>query len=132
MERQLADGGVLGKPFARDLPGGGENRERDRKVEARALLAQAGRRQIDGDPADRPIELCRDDSAADTLLRLLAGAVGEPDDRERGHGALEVGFHLDATGFEPDERMRDRPRQHVPRLGWVACACLCEAGEPEA
>ena len=79
----------------------------------------------------RPIELCRGDSAADALLRLLAGAVGEPDDRERGHRALEVRFDLDATCVEPDERMRDGPRQHVPRLGWGR-APVCHAGKPEA
>ncbi len=126
VERKLADGGVLGKPVARDLPGGGEDRERDREIEARALLAQAGGREVDGDPALRPLELRRGDSAAHALLRLLAGAVGEPDDRERRHRALEVRLDLDAACVEPDERMRDRPRQHVPRLGWGR-APVCHA-----
>jgi hypothetical protein len=115
---ELADGGVLGEPVAWDLTGGGEDREGDREVEARALLAEPRRREIHSDPAHRPIELGRDDSAADALLRLLARAIGEADDCERGHGTLEVRLDLDPTGVEPDERMRDRPRQHVPRLGW--------------
>ena len=131
VEGKLADSGVLGQPVARDLPGGGEDRERDREIEARALLAQAGRREVDGDPALRPLELRRGDSAAHALLRLLAGAVGEPDDRERGHSALEVRLDLDPTCVEPDERMRDGPRQHVPRLGWSR-APVCHAGRPEA
>ena len=51
VEGKLADGGVLGKPVARDLPGGGEDREGDGEIEARALLAQTGGREVDGDPA---------------------------------------------------------------------------------
>ena len=86
---ELADGGVLVEPLARDLPRGGEDRQSDREVEARALLPQARGREIDRDPpANGPFELRRGDSAPDALLRLLAGAVGEPDDREAGDAAL--------------------------------------------
>src|SRR6187397_984818 len=109
VEGKLADGRVLGQPVAWDLAGRGEDRESDRKIEARALLAQAGRREIDGDPALRPLELCRGDSAADPLLRLLAGAVGKPDDGERGHRVLKVRLDLDPACVEPDERMRHGP-----------------------
>ena len=39
VQRELADRGVLGEPVDRDLPRGGEDRQRDREVEAGALLA---------------------------------------------------------------------------------------------
>ena len=69
---------------ARELVRAGEERERDRKVEARSLLAQRGGREVDGDPASAgPRQHRVDDAAVDAVLRLLAGAVGEPDDRER-------------------------------------------------
>ena len=103
------------KPIAGNLSRGGEDRERDRKIEARALLAQAGRREVDGDPPHRPLELGASDAAAHALLRLLAGAVGEPHDREAGHTALEVGLDLDTPGLEPDERVGDGARQHASR-----------------
>src|SRR2546428_12241 len=46
VEGELPDGRVIGKAVARDLPRGGENREGDREIEARALLAEPGRREI--------------------------------------------------------------------------------------
>jgi hypothetical protein len=102
---------------ARDLAGRGEHRERDREVEARTLLAQCGWREVDGDPAFRPLALGRAHTAADAFLRFLARPVGEPDDRERRQRALEVGLDLDATSFESDESMRDSAREHVVTLG---------------
>ena len=83
VERQLAEGGVLVERARRHLVRGGEHRERDRQVEAGPFLAQRRRREVDGDRRRGPLELGRGDAAADALLRLLAGAVGEPDDRER-------------------------------------------------
>ena len=71
-----------------------------------------GRSEVDGDPPDRPLELGRRDADADALLRLLAGAVGEADDREAGDAELEVRLDLDAARLEADERVRDRPREH--------------------
>ena len=41
-----------------------EHGQRDRQVEARALLPQAGGREIHGDPVSRPLETCRGDTRA--------------------------------------------------------------------
>ena len=112
VERELADRRVPGERARRQLPRGGEHRQRDRQVEARSLLAQVGRCEVDRDPAQRPLELGGRDAAADALLRLLAGAVGEPDDRERRHAALEVGLDLDAARIEADEGVGDGSREH--------------------
>ena len=86
VERELADGRVLCEPLRRELPRGGEHGERDRQIESGALLAQRGGREVDRDPpVERPLERRRDDAAPDAVLRLLARAVGETDDREPGN-----------------------------------------------
>ena len=71
------------------------------------------------------------------LLRLLAGPVGKPDDRERGQRALEMRLDLDATCFETDESMRDCAREHTATLGrrsrgFVSGVCQLRADSPRA
>src|SRR6266545_5469663 len=101
------------QPLGRHLPRRGEDRERDRQVEAGALLPQAGGRKVDGDARPRPLPLSRGDAAADPLLRLLAGTVGEPDDREARDPALEMRLDLDPARIEADEGVRDSAREHA-------------------
>jgi hypothetical protein len=36
----------------------------------------------------------------------------EADDREAGHGELDVGLDLDPTGLQPDQRVRERASEH--------------------
>ena len=50
VERELADRRVLGERVRAGPARRGEHRERDRQVEAGALLAQRRRREVDGDP----------------------------------------------------------------------------------
>jgi hypothetical protein len=103
---------VLGEAIARNLSRGCEERKRDREVEARAFFLQLGRREVDSRLVARPLELRRLDPATDPLLRLLARAVDEADDREGRNAALDVRFHLDATRLEADEGKGDRAREH--------------------
>jgi len=50
-------------------------------------------------------------------FRLLARAIGEPHDRERGLlTRAQVGLDLDATRLEADERKRDRAAEHPPTV----------------
>ena len=116
VERELADGGVPDERVGRHLPRGRQHRQRDRQVEARALLPELGRGEVDGDPAQWPLELGRGDPAPHPLLRLLARAVGEADDRERRQAPLEVRLDLHPAGVEADKRMRDRSCEHVSTL----------------
>ena len=109
---------------ARNLARGREHRERDRQVEARALLPQPRGREVDRDPPQRPLELGRGDPAPDAVLRLLAGAVGEPDDREPRQAALEVRLDLDAAGVEADERVGDGAREHPTHARVPMLTCL--------
>ena len=118
VERELADRGVPFERFRRHLVGGGEHGERDRQVEARPLLAQRGRCEVDRDaPLRGPLELGRRDSRAHSFLRLLARPVGEADDRERRQPPLEVRLDLDAARVDADERVGDRACEHRPTLG---------------
>ena len=123
----------LGSSLGRNLTRRRQHGQRDRQVEAGALLPQLGRRQIDRDPPHGPLELRGRDPRADALLRLLAGAVGQPDDRERRHPELEVRLDLDAASVEPDQRVRDRPCEHASNVdsnlsrvcdGFVPKVCL--------
>jgi len=117
VERQLADRGVAAERVRRELPGRGEHRQGDGHVEARPLLAESGGCKVDGQPAARPLELGGGDPAADAVLRLLAGSVGEADDREGGRAALQVRLDLDAARVEADESVGDRAGEHVVTLG---------------
>jgi hypothetical protein len=76
---------------ARHLPRRGQHRERDRQVEAGALLPQLRRREVDGDAAARKLELGGRDSATDALARLVQRLVGQADDRKRGNAVLKLG-----------------------------------------
>src|SRR5712691_5714044 len=105
-----------GEASRRQLAGGAEDGERDREVEAGPLFAQVGWRQVDGDPPDGPFELGGGDATAHAVLRLLAGAVGEADDREARHTSLQVRLDFDAARLEADESVRDGAREHVVRV----------------
>ncbi len=103
---------MLGQALARNLSGRCEQRERDRQVEARALLLQLRRREIDSGLVTGPLELRRLDAAPDALLRFLTRAIHEPDERERRYATLNVRLHLDASRLEADEGERDCAREH--------------------
>ena len=115
VERQLADRRMARQPVRRKLSRRGQDRERDREVEPRSLLAQGRRREVDRDPAHRPVELGGRDAAPDSMLRLLARAIGQAHDRKPGNAVLEVGLHLHFAGLEPYKGMGDRPSEHTRR-----------------
>jgi hypothetical protein len=116
VERELARHSVLGERLPRHLPRRGEDGERDRQVESRTLLAQRGGREVDRDLALRPPERGGRDAASHAVLRLLARAVGEADDREAGHAAVQVGLDLHPPRVQPDDRVRDDARHHLPNV----------------
>ena len=116
VERELPDRGGARERAPRELLRRGEQRERDRQVEAGALLAQLGRREIDRDPTRREVELRRGDPRPDTLTGFLASTVGQPDDREARQAVANVRLDVDPTRLEADERMRDRACKHAARL----------------
>jgi hypothetical protein len=46
------------------------------------------------------------------MLRLLARAVDQPDDRESRDAGLKVGLYLDTPRLESDESVSNRTREH--------------------
>ena len=64
--------------------------ERERRVEARAGLAQRRRREVGGDPRGRELEARVQDRRPDPVARLAHGRVAEADDRERGQPGADV------------------------------------------
>ena len=64
VKRELADRRVPTQGLRWHLPRGGQHGQRDRQVESRALLTQLGRREVDRDPAHRPLQLRRRDPAS--------------------------------------------------------------------
>jgi hypothetical protein len=64
-ERGAADGAQV------EPPGGTQHHDRDGEVEARAVLGQIGREQVDGDSAVGPLLVGVDDRGADPVARLV-------------------------------------------------------------
>ena len=120
VERELAERRDAVEGIRRQLVRRGEDRQRDRQVEARSLLAQSGGCEVDGDAPHGKLELSGRNAAPHPFLRLLAGAVCETDDRERRPRQFEAGLDLDPAWLEPDERVSDRACNHVATLGGKA------------
>ena len=96
---------MLEQPRRGQLVEAGEDGERDRKVEPEPSLRSAAGARLTVIlvlPGHASIALTI--PLLDAMLRLLAGAVGEPDDRERRQvGADEVRLDLDAARLEADD-----------------------------
>ena len=115
VERKLPDTAVLEEPLGRELVRPGQERERNRQVEAGSFLAKRSRGEVDRDPvAAGPGQHRVDDAAVHTVLGLLAGTVGQPDDRERGQlGRDEVRLDLHAARLEADDGGGEGSREHT-------------------
>ena len=123
VQRQLADGSVPPQPLSRNLMRRREHRQGDRQVEAGAFLSQDRRREVHGDAMPRPLETRRGHAGANTVLRLLACAVREADDREAGQAAFDVRLHLHPPRVEADKSVGDRAREHTVERSRGLHAC---------
>ena len=104
---------MLSQPLWRKLAHRGEDGERYGKVEARSFLPQSGRCEVHGDPlVEGPLERRGHDAAADAVLRLLAGSVGEADDREPRDAGLKMCLDFHFPRLETDESVSDRTCEH--------------------
>ena len=79
----------------RELARGGQNTQRDRQVEAAALLGQVRRCQVDRDPPGREFETGIDQCGADPVLALLDRGFRQSNDRQAGQPASQVDFDTD-------------------------------------
>jgi len=94
-----------------------QERQGDRQIEAGPLLLQLRRRQVDRDATAGELELCGENATANSLLRLLTRAIGEPDDRQRRRlAALNMRLHLHPPRLEADEGKGNRAREHTSTL----------------
>src|SRR5262249_13117688 len=121
---QFAHDGMRAQRRRLDLTRRSEHGESNREVEGRAFLAQTGGSEVHDDACPRPLEFGRGYTAADTFLRLLASAVGEPDDRRGGLAVREVRFDLDASWLETNERMCCRASEHTSTVEGEALRVL--------
>jgi hypothetical protein len=109
VERQLADHRQLRQRLPLELPGGDQQGDGDRQVEARAGLAEAGRRQVDDDPSQRELEAAVGERRPHPLARLPDRRVGQADQGEGGQAAVDV--DLDPHRPRGDAVERERPRR---------------------
>ena len=79
----------------------------DGQIESSALLAQPGRRQVDGDALEGPLESARQECGADPVAGLPARRVGQPHDCESGDAVRDM--DLDVNGL-PDHPLQDSRR----------------------
>ena len=112
VERELAE-----RDLRRHLVAGqdvhrGEDRERDRQVEVRALLRQVGRREVDGDPLRGKREAHRGHRGAHPLLGLGDRLVGQADEVEGGQAGGDRALHLDEPRLDALECHRVGARDH--------------------
>src|SRR5439155_22433448 len=98
VERQLAhEDPLLEWCPARDLPRSEQERDRDRKVEAGALLSDVRGRQVDGDLSGRKLEAAVSKRREDALAAFPHGRVGQSHEREGRKSGPQVCPGFDAA-----------------------------------
>ena len=120
-QRQLADHRAAVDGVVVDLAAGDEQRDRQRQVEARADLAQVGRREVHGDAPQRELEARVHQRRPHALTRLADRLVGEPDDRERRQALADVrldphaaaGHAVHGEGGDPGDHGSERALEVV-------------------
>ena len=95
------------------LPGGRQQRRREREVECRARLAQVRWSEVHRDAPQREVEPRVDERRTDALARLLHGRIAQADDRERGQPRVDVGLDRDADAVDPEQGEGGRTSQHA-------------------
>ena len=115
-ERELALHRAAVQRLDRELPARRQHGHGDRQVEAWSGLAQVGGREVDGDALGGKLEARVDHGRAHAVARLADGFVGEPDDRERGQPAADVGLDPHPARLDPvdSERVDAREAQNAP------------------
>jgi hypothetical protein len=98
------------------LLAGSQQTYRNRKVETRAALALAGRRQVHRDPTRWPHQATGQHRCAHTISRFAARFVGQPDDLERRQPGGHVDLHCDGAPFDAEQRGRTNGSQHADLL----------------
>src|SRR5581483_10810497 len=100
VERELAQNQVVAHALDAERAGArGQDAERNREVERRALLAGVSRREVDSNLAVRKVVARVFDRRLDPLLGLAHRALGQPHRLERWHAAGDVDLDFDREGI---------------------------------
>ena len=105
---------------------GRKSGDRDREIEARAVLGQARGREVDGELATRQRQVAVRARIVHPLMRLAHGLVGEADDHEGGRLVRQVGFDLDEISVQAREH--DAPRAPDGHRRSSRCSSTAVAG----
>src|SRR5439155_856630 len=109
-------GGSASGP-ARDLPRSEQERDRDRKVEAGALLSDVRGRQVDGDLSGRKLEAAVSKRREDALAAFPHGRVGQSHDREGRKSGAQVCLDFDEEAVDPLRGATRDTGKHGARSG---------------
>ena len=115
VEAELAADEAPGERLLRELPVGGEQRQRDREVEVVPLLAEVGGREVHGDRPGGQVEAAVLQRGANPLPALADGGVGQADDLDLGQAVLDVDLDIHRPGLDPPGGGGNRTGEHHPR-----------------
>ena len=110
VQSQLPEQDQAPQRIGRQLAGRAQQARRHREVEARPVLGQVRRQQVDGHPQAGPLLSGVDDRGPYPVARLDQRRVGQPGHHEPGQPAGQVGLHHDDLSGAADQRDRVHPR----------------------
>ena len=117
VQGQLADHRQPRQALPLELAGRDQQRHRDRQVQPRAGLAQAGRGEVGDDPPQRELEAAVGERRAHPLARLAHRRVGQADDGEGGQAAVHVDLDPHGPGGDAVEGECLRRGEHCGHAG---------------
>ncbi len=103
LEPHLADDHEAAKAVVGKLAARHQDAERDWQVEPGPLLADVGRRQIDGNPLEWELESGVGQRRSDALPPLAHRAVRQSDGGERGQAVADVDLDVDGIGVDAED-----------------------------
>ena len=115
VEGQLPHHEEARQPLGLDRARRRQEPERDRQVEADALLPHVRRREVDGHPLEREREAGVPDRRADALPALAHRGIRQAHRRERGQPLAHVDLDADQRRVDTREAGGEDPREHHPR-----------------
>src|SRR2546428_799067 len=115
-EPELAEHRDGAQTLFRDLLGGGQNTERDRQVECRAVLADVGRREVHRDALQGKGVAGVRERGVDSLTAFLHGTLRQSHGRECREAVRDVGLHVHEIGIDAEDRGGADAGEHEPYL----------------
>ena len=103
IERQLAKQQHAGDVSPRDVSGGGEHAERDRKIERRPGLSDVSGREVHRDAMRRKLEPGIPDGTAHAVAAFPDAGVRKPNHLKRRQAEGDVDLYLHEAGFYPED-----------------------------